>query len=128
MKVQYRPARLALTAFALTGLFCASPAARAERVTVTIPQTTDLHGRLVNGSDYPLPAINVLVQTRVLKDLGFITADERRALNELDQHNPLLFDFAVKRTLAFREGEEVYRLAPTVFEAKGAFPRLAPVG
>ncbi len=86
------------------------------------------HPRLLNGSDYPLPAINVLVQTRVLKDLGFITADERRALNELDQHNPLLFDFAVKRTLAFREGEEVYRLAPTVFEAKGAFPRLAPVG
>ena len=47
MKVQYRTARLALTAFAFTGLFCASPAARAERVTVTILQTTDLHGRLL---------------------------------------------------------------------------------
>ncbi len=97
---------------------------RAGRPLSEVLRRAEWHPRLLNGSDYPLPAINVLVQTRVLKNLGFINADERRALNELDQHNPLLFDFAVKRTLAYSDGEAVHRFSPLVFEAKTAFPRL----
>lgn len=93
---------------------------RAGRALSTVIERTDWHERLLNGSDYPLPAINVLVQTRVLKDLGFITVEERRALNEIDRRNPLQFDFVLKRTLAWRGR----RLPADIFTARGAFPRL----
>lgn len=58
-----------------------------------------LSGRLVNGSDYPLPALNWSISTFLLASLGYITFEERRALNALFQRNPLLFDFVLKRTL-----------------------------
>ena len=53
---------------------------------------------MVNGSDYPLPAINVVIQMPLVKR-GYITADERECLNEIYNYNPLLFDFVLKRTL-----------------------------
>jgi uncharacterized protein len=65
----------------------------------TILQREDLHPRLVNGSDYPLPAINVLIRTRSLVKQGYISSDERASLNEIYDYNPLLFDFVLKRTL-----------------------------
>ena len=66
---------------------------------VTMLARTDLHARLVNGSDYPLPAINVLVRTGRLVDLGLITDEERDQLREIYDYNPLLFDFVLKRAL-----------------------------
>jgi mannonate dehydratase len=82
----------------------------------------ELHSRLVNGSDYPLPAINVLMQTRAIVDKGFITEADRAALNELDRHDPLLFDFALKRTVA----KNGVRFSDTVFmPGSEVFPRLA---
>jgi hypothetical protein len=72
---------------------------RCGRPLTTILQREDLHERLVNGSDYPLPAINVLVRTGSLRKLGYITTDERIWLNEIYDYNPLLFDFVLKRTL-----------------------------
>lgn len=65
----------------------------------TILEREDLHERLVNGSDYPLPAINVLIRTRPLVKGGYINTDEREALNEIYDYNPLLFDFVLKRTI-----------------------------
>ena len=73
----------------------------------------DLHHRLVNGSDYPLPAINILFQTRALVQHGLVTADERKALNEIYDHNPLLFDYVVKRTI--RDPESGRRFPASVF-------------
>lgn len=82
-----------------------------------------LHERLVNGSDYPLPAINVLMQTGAIADKGFITAEERALLNEIDQHDPLLFDFVLKRTVRSNGAG----FADSVFTARPeVFPRLAP--
>jgi predicted TIM-barrel fold metal-dependent hydrolase len=75
----------------------------------------DLHSRLVNGSDYPLPAINSLIWTRSMARDGFITAEERQALNEIYDYNPLLFDFVLKRTL--RHPETRQKLAPSIFMA-----------
>jgi mannonate dehydratase len=72
----------------------------------------DLHTRLINGSDYPLPAINALVRTSKLVELGFIDETQRALLNEIDRHNPLLFDFVLKRTLRGSGGEQ---FAPAVF-------------
>jgi len=64
-----------------------------------IIERKDLHSRLVNGSDYPLPAVNVVIRTSALVSAGFITAEERLLLNEIYNINPLLFDFVLKRTL-----------------------------
>ncbi len=59
----------------------------------------DLHERLVNGSDYPLPAVNLLIRTRPLVKEGYINNSEAESLKEIYDYNPLLFDFVLKRTL-----------------------------
>jgi uncharacterized protein len=65
----------------------------------TILKRKDLHQRLINGSDYPLPAINSIISTLVLQKLGYITSKEKKHLNKIYKFNPLLFDFVLKRTL-----------------------------
>ena len=82
---------------------------------LTILKRQDLHSRLINGSDYPLPAINFLIRTRSLARDGFITAEEREALNEIYDYNPLLFDFVLKRTV--RHPQTKQKLAASVFMA-----------
>jgi predicted TIM-barrel fold metal-dependent hydrolase len=59
----------------------------------------DLHERLLNGSDYPLPAVNLLIRTRPLVKQGYINNSEAESLKEIYDYNPLLFDFVLKRTL-----------------------------
>jgi uncharacterized protein len=72
---------------------------RAGKPLRTVLAREDLHERLVNGSDYPLPAVNILIRTGSLMKHGYITADERAQLNEIYDFNPLLFDFVLKRSL-----------------------------
>lgn len=86
----------------------------------TLLRRDDLHSRLVNGSDYPLPAINFLVMTGRLVRRGFITPSERKALNEIYHYNPLLFDFVLKRTL--RDPVTGRRFPPSVFTLPATFP------
>jgi uncharacterized protein len=86
---------------------------RIGRPLTTILIRDDLHERLLNGSDYPLPAVNVLIRTRPLVKLGYITDDERNRLNEIYQYNPLLFDFVLKRTIKLPGTDK--RLPPAVF-------------
>ncbi|WP_243323122.1 amidohydrolase family protein [Geothrix sp. SG200] len=74
----------------------------------------DLDDRLLNGSDYPLPGVDLVIWTRRLVALKLITRAERRALNEIWQANPLLFDFVLKRTL--RNPRTGRRFAPGVFQ------------
>lgn len=66
---------------------------------LTMLNHTNLHKRLVNGSDYPLPAINIIIRTSLLEKAGYITKTEKIYLNEIYKFNPLLFDFVVKRTI-----------------------------
>jgi len=80
---------------------------------LTLLKRQDLHARLVNGSDYPLPAINSLIWTRSLARDGFITAEERQTLNEIYDYNPLLFDFVLKRTL--RHPQTKQKLEASIF-------------
>jgi len=84
----------------------------------TILERTDLHARLVNGSDYPLPAINIVISTGALARAGYITRAERTGLNELYDYNPLLFDFVLKRTLKVPGAGQ--RLPASVFMANPA--------
>jgi mannonate dehydratase len=83
----------------------------------------DLHHRLINGSDYPIVGLNVVIQTRALQRDGFITADERRWLNEIYRKNPLLFDFVVKRTVRHPDTGERFR--PDAFLLPECWPRRA---
>ena len=65
----------------------------------TILEREDLHERIVNGSDYPLPAVNVLIRIRPLVNHGYLGPSEAGSLKEIYQYNPLLFDFVLKRTM-----------------------------
>jgi len=72
---------------------------RVGKPLTTILSRTDLHDRLVNGSDYPLPAVNILIRTKPLLTLGYLTPSECESLKEIYHFNPLLFDFVLKRTV-----------------------------
>lgn len=82
----------------------------------------ELHKFLVNGSDYPLPAINVVIRTGRLADLGFISPEERGWLNEIYRAHPLLFDFVLKRTVHHPDNP-AQKLSGSIFHEK---PGLTP--
>jgi len=86
---------------------------RAGRPLRTILEREDLHERLVNGSDYPLPAVNMLIRMAPLVRRGYITAEEGQSLKEIYNYNPLLFDFTLKRSL--KHPETSRRLPASVF-------------
>lgn len=75
---------------------------RDKKVLEALLTRKDLHPRLVHGSDYPLPAVNLVIRLGRLKDMGFITEEEQKALKEIYDYNPLLFEFAVKRTVKWQ--------------------------
>ena len=79
----------------------------------------DWAGRLLNGSDYPLPAIMPLYSLRALVDLDLLEAAALPPLTAIRRHNALLFDFALKRALRYR-GKA---LAARVFETRRFFAR-----
>jgi predicted TIM-barrel fold metal-dependent hydrolase len=91
---------------------------------ITLLERTDLHHRLINGSDYPLPAINVVIQTRALVRYGMLTPEERTSLNEIYDYNPLLFDYAVKRSI--RHPETGNRFPASVFTGSDLGPAFSP--
>jgi uncharacterized protein len=98
-------------------LSATTQANRVPEPLATLLRRRDLHPRLVNGSDYPLPAVNVVVRTSKLVSLGFLTAQERTALNELYDVDPLVFDYVLKRTVRVRDDDGTeHRFAPSVFE------------
>ncbi len=79
------------------------------------------HARLLNGSDYPLPGILPLVSLPALADAGLLDRDAVGPLRELREHNPLLFDFVLKRSLA----NDGMRFAASVYETRRFFSRPA---
>jgi predicted TIM-barrel fold metal-dependent hydrolase len=89
---------------------------RDEKILKTLLSRKDLHDRLVNGSDYPLPAVNIVIQLRKLK--SFLTESEIISLKEIYEYNPILFDFVLKRSLKwegnsfssfiFKENKKLY--------------------
>ena len=84
----------------------------------TVIEREDLHARLVNGSDYPLPAINALIRTKPLLKAGYINAAEREYLREIYGFNPLVFDFVLKRCLKLPGTNK--RLPASVFMSNSA--------
>ena len=75
-------------------------------------ERTEWHDRLLNGSDYPLPGVPALFDLDDLVEHGFLPATTVPVLETIQDHNPLMFDFVLKR-IAGRNGA---RFAPRVFE------------
>jgi predicted TIM-barrel fold metal-dependent hydrolase len=81
----------------------------------------DWQPRLLHGSDYPLPGIPVLTRPRRLADAGLLDAAAVPVLLSIREHNPLLFDFVLKRSL--RLGGR--GLTTPVFETRRHFAGIA---
>jgi predicted TIM-barrel fold metal-dependent hydrolase len=69
-------------------------------------------GRLLNGSDYPLPGILPLFSIDAMVKAGLLDPAVVAPLRQLRHVNALLFDFVLKRHLGF---------ADAVFETRGFF-------
>lgn len=75
-------------------------------------QRTAWHERLLYGSDYPLPGVTALLNLNHMVKLGILEASAVPVLETIQDHNPLLFDFVLKRTV----NSNGARFAPGVFE------------
>ena len=87
-------------------------------------ERTDWHDRLLNGSDYPVPGVPALFDLDDLAEHGFLSADAVPVLERIQDHNPLMFDFVLKRTA----GSHGARFAPRVFETARHLERTAATG
>ena len=83
----------------------------------TLLARRDWHPRLLNGSDYPLPGVLPVISLPGLVARKLLDPTAVAPLRELRDHNALLFDFVLKRSLA-RDGAG---FAPTVFETRPFF-------
>lgn len=83
----------------------------------TVLERSDWHPRLMNGSDYPLPGVFPLFSVSTMVDRGYIDTRQAETVRALRPHNPLLFDFVLKRAL--RYGGKGF--APVVFETRRLF-------
>jgi len=72
---------------------------RSKEVLQELIERKDLHPRLVNGSDYPLPAMNAVIHLGPFVSAGLLSEEEEDALVELYEAHPLAFDLALKRLL-----------------------------
>jgi len=90
---------------------------RATDVLVTLLERADWHPRLLNGSDYPLPGVMPIFSVRNLVERGLLEASSGELLKTIRIHNPLLFDFALKRAL--RSNGKAF--AAAIFETREFF-------
>jgi mannonate dehydratase len=77
------------------------------------------HARLLNGSDYPLPGVMPIFSVDYLVSLDMLQESAAPVLREIRTHNPLLFDFVLKRHL--RSNRKA--LSASVFETRAFFVR-----
>ena len=77
----------------------------------------DWHDRLVNGSDYPLPGVVPLISLPALVETKLLDPRAVEPLRRIRDYNTLLFDLALKRSLA----SDGARFPPRVFESRTYF-------
>ena len=62
----------------------------------------DWHARLLHGSDYPLPGVKPLYRLGGLVRANVLQAGHVPVLETVREHNPLLFDFMLKRLVQWQ--------------------------
>ena len=82
-----------------------------------ILRRTDWHGRLLKGSDYPLPGIYPLINTQQLVEMDLLKPEYLPFLRQVKAYNPLMFDFAIKRLIQ----TDGVSFADSVFETRHFF-------
>lgn len=65
----------------------------------------DWHARLLHGSDHPLPGVMPLFSPARLARAGLLAEADIATLERVRAHNPLLFDFVLKRRLRWQGAE-----------------------
>lgn len=75
---------------------------RRAEIVQTLLSRPDWAPRLLHGSDHPLPGLSLLTRPASLARAGLLDAERVDALERLREHNPLLFDLALKRSLRWR--------------------------
>ena len=90
---------------------------RAGPALAKVVEREDWHPRLLNGSDYPLPGVMPIFSVDYLVSLNLVQESAAPVLKEIRAHNPLLFDFVLKRHL--RSNGKA--LARSVFETRSFF-------
>jgi predicted TIM-barrel fold metal-dependent hydrolase len=90
---------------------------RAGPALAKIVEREDWHPRLLNGSDYPLPGVMPIFSVDYLVSLKLVEESAAPVLKEIRAHNPLLFDFVLKRHLR----SNGRALAKGVFETRPFF-------
>jgi uncharacterized protein len=92
---------------------------RAGPALARVIEREDWHTRLLNGSDYPLPGVMPVFSVDYLESSGFLKEGMGQIFKDIRAHNPLLFDFVLKRHLQWNN-----KSFPTgVFETRGFFMR-----
>ena len=97
---------------------------RSPEVWKAVLANTRWHDRLLHGSDYPLPGVGWLHRPHAMQRAGLLSREAADLLQALRPHNPLLYDFVLKRELRLR-GQG---LPASVFETRRHFvpaPRAA---
>ncbi|HEV7478522.1 MAG TPA: twin-arginine translocation signal domain-containing protein [Burkholderiales bacterium] len=92
---------------------------RAGPLLAKVIERSDWHARLLNGSDYPLPGVMPIFSVDYLVSLGLLKEGLAPILKEIRLHNPLLFDFVLKRHLQSNNK----MLSASVFETRMFFMR-----
>ena len=92
---------------------------RAGPALARVVENESWHARLLNGSDYPLPGVMPIFSVDYLVSLKMVEAAAADVLREIRLHNPLLFDFVLKRHLR-SNGKS---LSAAVFETRKFFVR-----
>ncbi|MBN8505619.1 MAG: amidohydrolase family protein [Burkholderiales bacterium] len=82
---------------------------RNPEVLRTLLRRGDWHGRLLHGSDHPLPGLSLLTSYAGLARMGLLAKEDIEPLAQLRRANPLLADLVLKRRL--REGESRFDAA-----------------
>lgn len=92
---------------------------RNEETLRALLERDEWHARLLNGSDYPLPGIVPLILPAEFAARGLLPAAAVPLLEVIRQHNPLLFDFVLKRHLS----SHGHRFPAGVFATRAFFER-----
>jgi uncharacterized protein len=87
---------------------------RSAQVWRAVLQNERWHGRLLHGSDHPLPGVMPLFSVPKLQRAGLLAAADVAPLERIREHNHLFFDLLLKRRLRV----DSTALPASVFEAQ----------
>lgn len=90
---------------------------RLGRPLETVVTHADWHPRLINGSDYPLPAVMPVFSLGEMVKRAYINESAAVFLAEVRRHNALIFDLALKRLVRV----DGHSLDPAVFHSRRVF-------